>query len=106
MATLRALGAFGIVDKGTSEKTGIPTRKRESRQTRGWLDCSPHSPGLATHVSAAILKPMEKKEEKENKIPAKPEAGEKKPPKEIGGPKGPEPTRYGDWERGGRCTDF
>jgi len=25
---------------------------------------------------------------------------------EIGGPKGPEPTRYGDWERGGRCYDF
>jgi len=27
-------------------------------------------------------------------------------PKEIGGPKGPEPTRYGDWEKGGRCIDF
>ena len=27
-------------------------------------------------------------------------------PKEIGGPKGPEPTRYGDWEQNGRCTDF
>ncbi|MGI9487647.1 MAG: DUF1674 domain-containing protein [Geminicoccaceae bacterium] len=26
--------------------------------------------------------------------------------KEIGGPKGPEPTRYGDWEKGGRCSDF
>jgi hypothetical protein len=25
---------------------------------------------------------------------------------EIGGPAGPEPTRYGDWEKGGRCTDF
>lgn len=25
---------------------------------------------------------------------------------EIGGPKGPEPTRYGDWERNGRCYDF
>jgi hypothetical protein len=25
---------------------------------------------------------------------------------EIGGPKGPEPTRYGDWERAGRCVDF
>lgn len=25
---------------------------------------------------------------------------------EIGGPKGPEPTRYGDWERGGRISDF
>lgn len=27
-------------------------------------------------------------------------------PSEKGGPKGPEPTRYGDWESGGRCTDF
>jgi hypothetical protein len=27
-------------------------------------------------------------------------------PKEIGGPKGPEPTRYGDWEKKGRCIDF
>jgi hypothetical protein len=26
--------------------------------------------------------------------------------KEIGGPKGLEPTRYGDWERAGRCIDF
>ena len=25
---------------------------------------------------------------------------------EKGGPKGPEPTRYGDWERKGRVTDF
>jgi hypothetical protein len=25
---------------------------------------------------------------------------------EIGGPAGPEPTRYGDWERNGRCSDF
>ena len=29
-----------------------------------------------------------------------------KKPKEIGGPKGPEPTRYGDWEKNGRCIDF
>jgi hypothetical protein len=27
-------------------------------------------------------------------------------PKEIGGRKGPEPTRYGDWEKDGRCIDF
>jgi len=30
----------------------------------------------------------------------------KQPPREIGGPKGPEPTRYNDWEKGGRCVDF
>ena len=40
--------------------------------------------------------------------PVKPVADEqpKEPPQEIGGPKGLEPTRYGDWERKGRCSDF
>jgi hypothetical protein len=28
------------------------------------------------------------------------------PTGEIGGPKGPEPTRYGDWERKGVAVDF
>ncbi len=27
-------------------------------------------------------------------------------PREIGGPEGPEPTRFGDWERKGICVDF
>jgi hypothetical protein len=26
--------------------------------------------------------------------------------REIGGPAGPDPTRFGDWERKGRCIDF
>ena len=47
--------------------------------------------------------------------PSKPAVTSPKPPaeiadktrvEEIGGPSGPEPTRYGDWERGGRCSDF
>jgi hypothetical protein len=25
---------------------------------------------------------------------------------EIGGRNGPDPTRYGDWEKNGRCVDF
>lgn len=27
-------------------------------------------------------------------------------PREIGGREGPDPVRYGDWEKGGRCIDF
>ena len=53
------------------------------------------------------------KDDKEVATPAKPvsenplaEKGECPRPREIGGPKGPEPTRYGDWEIGGRCIDF
>jgi len=33
-------------------------------------------------------------------------AGPKPLPKEYQGPKGPEPTRYGDWERNGIASDF
>jgi hypothetical protein len=48
-------------------------------------------------------------EQEPNKDPPKPQPPKDEPvkrPKEIGGPAGPEPTRYGDWEQKGRCTDF
>ena len=44
--------------------------------------------------------------------PSAPGAADPKPvavpaaPEEIGGPPGPEPTRFGDWEKNGRCVDF
>ena len=34
------------------------------------------------------------------------ESSKQPPPTEIGGRKGPEPVRYGDWEKNGRCIDF
>jgi len=34
------------------------------------------------------------------------EAGKNELPTEVGGRKGLEPTRYGDWEKDGRCIDF
>ena len=37
---------------------------------------------------------------------ASPKAAAAKKPREIGGPTSPEPTRYGDWERNGRVSDF
>jgi hypothetical protein len=45
-----------------------------------------------------VQKPAEKP------APAKEPA--KAMPKEYGGPTGPEPTRYGDWERNGKVSDF
>ena len=41
--------------------------------------------------------------------PAPPPAPQSVGPQPAGekhGPKGPEPTRFGDWEKGGRCFDF
>ena len=34
------------------------------------------------------------------------ENGQSERPAEHGGRKGLEPTRYGDWEKNGRCIDF
>ncbi|XP_076231086.1 succinate dehydrogenase assembly factor 4, mitochondrial [Calliopsis andreniformis] len=58
--------------------------------------------------------PIEKLEELEEgkhpyqeKEPLKPFPNNTNPETgEVGGPRGPEPTRYGDWERKGRVTDF
>jgi len=62
---------------------------------------------------------MAKEQQKTDATPVTTEAGSAAPaertpkagkapnmPKEIGGPAGPEPTRYGDWEQKGRCTEF
>ena len=46
--------------------------------------------------------------EAEKPTESKPTAPPEKPKKveEIGGPPGPEPTRYGDWQFNGKVTDF
>jgi len=48
--------------------------------------------------SAADESPPEQPVAPEHSVPVK--------PAEHGGPRGPEPTRYGDWERNGKCVDF
>lgn len=56
-------------------------------------------------------KPTEIVRDSEARTEDAPEADASKAPgeapaKEVGGPAGPEPTRFGDWERKGRCIDF
>ncbi len=46
--------------------------------------------------------PPEKLPRTDKKLPA----AQPEKPEEIGGPKGPEPTRYGDWQQKGRVSDF
>lgn len=47
---------------------------------------------------------MSDKENKQQDQSGKP--AKQKQEKEVGGPKGLEPTRYGDWESGGIASDF
>mmetsp|Transcript_11365 Transcript_11365/g.28854 ORF Transcript_11365/g.28854 Transcript_11365/m.28854 type:complete len:101 (-) Transcript_11365:1930-2232(-) len=52
----------------------------------------------------APQKQRPKVDEKSASNDEKDDSSQKK--KEVDGPRGPEPTRYGDWERAGRCSDF
>ncbi|MDH3305070.1 MAG: DUF1674 domain-containing protein [Gammaproteobacteria bacterium] len=49
--------------------------------------------------------PKNKANSDESKAKDEPVAEDKRP-KEIGGRRGLDPTRYGDWEKSGRCIDF
>ncbi len=48
----------------------------------------------------------QKTEDKKKPDAAKAEVEDQNRPKESGGRNGPDPTRYGDWEKNGRCIDF
>lgn len=57
---------------------------------------------VAARIAAAALRANA---EAEARRAATDKAKQELPP-ELGGPKGPEPTRYGDWERKGIARDF
>lgn len=60
---------------------------------------------IAERIAAAAQRALAEAEARRTEQ-AKKEAEAAPKPKELGGPKGPEPTRYGDWERKGIVSDF
>jgi hypothetical protein len=69
------------------------TPPRAAPKLRGMTETSNPAPAPLPTAATGATPPA---------APAVPSA----PPAEYGGPAGPEPTRYGDWEQKGRCTDF
>lgn len=69
------------------------------------------SPTPSTHDSTEVQKPLLPQarralaEADERRAKAAAETT-KEGPKEFQGPKGPEPTRFGDWENKGIASDF
>ena len=66
-----------------------------SQKTKEFISHYPKSP--------TKLQPTDKNSAKSNAAPKSPNDGKAG---EIGGYDGPEPTRFGDWQHNGRCTDF
>jgi hypothetical protein len=67
------------------------------------------TPQVPTAAAEKPLTPAARRalaEAAERRARAEREAAEHPSPTEVQGPKGPEPTRYGDWERKGIASDF
>ena len=63
-------------------------------------DDSARKDHIAPRITGAAARALAEAEARRKAAPA-PER-----PKELGGRKGPEPTRFGDWEKDGIASDF
>ena len=84
---------FGAVESESNE-SGVAAQKQLN-------DSSNHSQtesDFSAHEQSSDAQPSDTRSSSEQSA--------RKLPNEVGGRKGPEPTRYGDWEKNGRCIDF
>lgn len=94
-------------DRGVTRANGLKTNGNfwimaAKDQPQG-PEPAPEAEGAASGkpLSAAARRALEEAAERRRR-----RAATEPPAPEVNGPKGPEPTRYGDWERKGRVTDF
>ncbi len=73
---------------------------RGSAQTDASADTAPRKP-LTAEAQRALAEAEERRRQRDE---AQAAIGDQ--PKELGGRKGPDPARYGDWENGGIASDF
>ncbi len=77
------------------------TRRFTAHEARATPNTGPKEP------APAVVEPGKTDKADKTTGPGKASrSGEGSKTKETGGPGGPEPTRYGDWERKGICVDF
>lgn len=74
-----------------------------AQRAGAYVSNMPTKQEIAERIAAAAQRALAEAEARRTEQ-AKSDAKAK--PKELGGPKGPEPTRYGDWERKGIVSDF
>lgn len=74
------------------------TRRFTAHEFRPAPPARPAGPARPSAVASKTTQPAKAAKPGTPDVPGK--------GKETGGPEGPEPTRYGDWERKGICVDF
>ena len=91
---------------GTADPASSATLEKDSSEE---LSCAvPTTPEVNTSVinTSGLNTSTSESTSKPKTSDINPTADASQLPDEFGGQKGLEPTRYGDWEKNGRCTDF
>jgi hypothetical protein len=92
--------------RGSATCSTIAAELDQSRSPQICLHCQ-DGEGVTDLANFAVVA-MNAPQEKQPDPPPATQPADPVPsrPREIGGRDGPEPTRYGDWEKAGRCIDF
>jgi len=69
-------------------------------------DDHPAKPGPKKSLTPAAERALAEAAERRARRQAQEKPQNESATKEVGGPSGPEPTRYGDWEKKGLTSDF
>ena len=93
----------GDPPKKAAEPVGKDFSDMSAEERRGESGSGePEAGGAAPRVlTPEARRALAEAEERRQKQSAEP-----KPPREVGGRNGPDPTRFGDWEKGGITSDF
>ena len=76
-----------------------------NQEQTGGVDSAPELPGTARKdLPPAAQRALAEAEERRRKATESDQSTDQ--PKEVGGRDGPDPARYGDWEKGGIASDF
>jgi hypothetical protein len=88
---------YGIWHCNRQEHAGVSSNDQASRNPAP-AETEPPRRTLTPEAERALAEAEERRRKRD--------AAAESRPKEIGGQAGPDPTRYGDWEKGGITSDF
>lgn len=94
-----------MVDKMADESEDATTKAMTTAKAELRLAVEIPAKKLSAAAERALAEAAERRRTA-TALPPEAKGIPKEIPKEINGPQGPEPTRYGDWERKGIISDF
>lgn len=106
------LGRRGLTDtRWTAALQGVRALATQMQTNGGSNPGEAFAAQLQSKTERELLELLERRDQQpqaaqQAETPSNGQGGDSGRVQEVDGPRGPEPTRFGDWEQKGRCSDF